>query len=61
VQGTIDDLAGDEAWNAILSVNVLEHIQADERELAILPAKTGARTRLALPVRARAPGNLRAD
>jgi SAM-dependent methyltransferase len=39
VQGTIDDLAGDEAWNAILSVNVLEHIQEDERELAIYRQK----------------------
>ena len=39
VQGTIEDLPGDEAWNAILSVNVLEHIQEDERELAIYREK----------------------
>ncbi|MEI7533780.1 MAG: methyltransferase domain-containing protein [Verrucomicrobiae bacterium] len=35
IEGTIDDLADGENWNAILSVNVLEHIEADERELAI--------------------------
>lgn len=34
IEGTIDDLPGAESWNAILSVNVLEHIEADERELA---------------------------
>lgn len=39
IQGTIDDLPGDEPWDAILSVNVLEHIQADERELAIYRQK----------------------
>lgn len=39
VQGTIDDLPGDDPWNAILSVNVLEHIEADERELAIYRQK----------------------
>jgi SAM-dependent methyltransferase len=35
VQGTIDDLKSDEPWDAILSINVLEHIHEDERELAI--------------------------
>jgi SAM-dependent methyltransferase len=39
IEGTIDDLVGEEAWNAILSVNVLEHIQDDERELAIYRQK----------------------
>lgn len=39
VEGTIDDLKGDEPWNAILSVNVLEHIQEDERELAVYRRK----------------------
>jgi SAM-dependent methyltransferase len=39
IQGTIDDLKNDEPWNAILSVNVLEHIAADERELAIYREK----------------------
>lgn len=34
VEGTIDDLPGNESWNAILSINVLEHIGEDERELA---------------------------
>jgi SAM-dependent methyltransferase len=33
VQGTIEDLKGDGPWNAILSINVLEHISEDEREL----------------------------
>jgi SAM-dependent methyltransferase len=39
VEGTVDDLKDDEAWHAILSVNVLEHIEADERELAIYNKK----------------------
>ncbi len=39
IQGTIDDLPGEAAWDAILSVNVLEHIEADERELAIYQRK----------------------
>ena len=39
IEGTIDDLPGAAAWNAILSINVLEHIQADERELAIYREK----------------------
>jgi SAM-dependent methyltransferase len=39
VQGTIEDLKGDESWNAILNVNVLEHIREDERELAVYRQK----------------------
>jgi SAM-dependent methyltransferase len=39
IQGTIEDLGGDEAWNAVLNVNVLEHIQEDDRELAIYRQK----------------------
>jgi SAM-dependent methyltransferase len=39
IEGTIENLPGAEPWNAILSVNVLEHIQADERELAIYREK----------------------
>ena len=39
VEGTIDDLKTEAAWNAILSVNVLEHIEADERELKIYRQK----------------------
>ncbi|HEX3890379.1 MAG TPA: methyltransferase domain-containing protein [Verrucomicrobiae bacterium] len=39
VQGTIEDLKDGEPWNAILNVNVLEHIQEDERELAIYHEK----------------------
>jgi len=35
VQGTISDLRTEKDWNAILSINVLEHIEADEAELAI--------------------------
>ena len=38
IQGTVEDLKGDE-WNAILNVNVLEHIREDERELAIYRQK----------------------
>jgi SAM-dependent methyltransferase len=33
VQGTIEDLKGEDAWDAVISINVLEHIQNDEREL----------------------------
>ena len=33
LQGTIASLDSAESWNAIVSVNVLEHIQDDEREL----------------------------
>jgi SAM-dependent methyltransferase len=39
VQGTIEDLKGNESWNAILNVNVLEHIQEDEHELAVYRQK----------------------
>jgi len=34
ILGTISDLKQRENWNAILSVNVLEHIEADDAELA---------------------------
>jgi SAM-dependent methyltransferase len=34
LHGTIHDLEPGNAWNAILSVNVLEHIEADDDELA---------------------------
>jgi SAM-dependent methyltransferase len=33
IQGTIDALRSDDDWNAIVNINVLEHIQDDEREL----------------------------
>jgi SAM-dependent methyltransferase len=39
IQGTIEDMKGDESWNAILNVNVLEHISEDERELGIYRQK----------------------
>jgi SAM-dependent methyltransferase len=39
IQGTIEDLKGDESWNAILNVNVLEHIKEDEHELALYRQK----------------------
>ncbi|HEY5043998.1 MAG TPA: class I SAM-dependent methyltransferase [Verrucomicrobiae bacterium] len=41
VQGTIEDLKGDDDWNAIFSANVLEHIDEDERELKIYREKLG--------------------
>ena len=44
VQGTIEDLKGDESWSAILNVNVLEHIQEDERELATYRQKLAHET-----------------
>jgi SAM-dependent methyltransferase len=34
IEGTIAQLPAGESWTALLSVNVLEHIEADERELA---------------------------
>jgi hypothetical protein len=34
VEGVIDDLPAGEEWNAILSINVLEHIREDQSELA---------------------------
>lgn len=34
IEGTIGDLQSDGPWNAILSVNVLEHIEQDAEELA---------------------------
>jgi SAM-dependent methyltransferase len=33
VEGTIESMSSQEPWNAILSINVLEHIRDDEREL----------------------------
>jgi len=42
VEGTIDDLPGNDSWNAILSINVLEHIGEDERELAAYRQKLAA-------------------
>lgn len=33
IEGTIDHLTDDGSWNAIVSINVLEHIQGDELEL----------------------------
>lgn len=33
LQGTIEDLKGDTDWDAVVSINVLEHIKDDEREL----------------------------
>jgi SAM-dependent methyltransferase len=33
VHGTIEDLKGDEDWDALVSINVLEHIKNDEIEL----------------------------
>jgi SAM-dependent methyltransferase len=35
VHGTISDLQTKRNWNSILSINVLEHIETDEKELAI--------------------------
>ena len=34
IQGTIEDVKSDGRWNAILSINVLEHIEDDGMELA---------------------------
>jgi SAM-dependent methyltransferase len=43
IQGTITD-APDENWNAILSVNVLEHISDDQHELKIYRQKLARQT-----------------
>jgi SAM-dependent methyltransferase len=46
LQGTVGDLPPGTSWDAILSINVLEHIQTDEQELAayarLLKANKGA-------------------
>lgn len=34
LQGTVDNLRSESDWNAILSINVLEHIETDQEELA---------------------------
>jgi SAM-dependent methyltransferase len=34
LQGTVNELKADSDWNAVLSINVLEHIEDDEAELA---------------------------
>jgi SAM-dependent methyltransferase len=34
IQGTVADLTAPETWNAILNINVLEHIEDDRQELA---------------------------
>ena len=34
IEGTIHALGGDEVWDSLVSINVLEHIREDERELA---------------------------
>lgn len=44
VQGTVNDLQFECDWNAVLSINVLEHIESDETEL-------GAYHRLLRPAR----------
>lgn len=33
IQGTVDDLGENGDWNAVVSINVLEHIERDEQEL----------------------------
>ena len=35
IEGTIHSLGCDENWNVLVSINVLEHIRDDERELAV--------------------------
>jgi SAM-dependent methyltransferase len=34
LHGTVEDLQGDSSWDAIVSINVLEHIEKDTQELA---------------------------
>jgi SAM-dependent methyltransferase len=38
LEGTIEHVKRQEPWNAILSINVLEHIRDDERELSLYHA-----------------------
>ena len=35
IEGTVDSVTDEKPWNGIVSINVLEHILEDERELAI--------------------------
>jgi len=43
VEGTIDDMPAGTDWDAMLSINVLEHIERDEEELAKYAKKLTAR------------------
>jgi SAM-dependent methyltransferase len=54
LQGTIQALHDDTGWNAILSINVLEHIREDEQELRAyrqLLRTEGGRLNLFVPAR----------
>lgn len=44
LQGTVDNLQSESPWNAVLSINVLEHIETDQEELTayhrlLMPAR----------------------
>ena len=54
VPGTVANLTGQEGWNAIISINVLEHISGDAEELKIyadLLRPEGGRLCLIVPAR----------
>ena len=54
VEGTIDAVGADEAWDALVSINVLEHVRDDDAELVRFHARLLARRgRLCLFVPAR--------
>ncbi len=54
VEGTVDDVGGDTAWDALVSINVLEHVREDDAELAKFRARLAPRRgRLCLFVPAR--------
>lgn len=54
VEGTVDSLTDQGPWNGIVSINVLEHIRDDERELSVYARLLGAaKGRLCLFVPAR--------
>lgn len=43
VEGTIDDVEADANWDAVVSINVLEHVREDDIELAKYRARLAAR------------------
>ena len=59
VDGTIHDLKGGENWDAVLSVNVLEHIEDDVRELADYHSLLRPTNGVFCLICSGSPGNLR--
>ena len=64
IEGTIDSISDPKPWKAILSINVLEHIREDERDLSAyrkLLRAEGGRLCLFVPARQEIYGEIDAD